>query len=163
MNLSSTYTFKAPRHVVWDLLIDPTVVADCLPGCESLEPSGEDSYTAVLLVGIASITGRYNARVTLADKVEPESYRLVVDAKGRPGFVPRRGAGRTDRRHRRPDRGQRRRSRTDWWRDRQGRAAARRHGGQDDDGPFLRLPVQEGNCGILVAWRHDVPRSAQRC
>ncbi len=87
MNLSSTYTFKAPRQVVWDLLIDPTVVADCLPGCESLEPSGEDSYTAVLMVGIASITGRYNARVTLADKAEPESYRLVVDAKGRPGFV----------------------------------------------------------------------------
>ena len=87
MNLSSTYTFKAPRQVVWDLLIDPTVVAECLPGCESLEPSGEDSYTAVLMVGIASITGRYNARVTLADKAEPESYRLVVDAKGRPGFV----------------------------------------------------------------------------
>ncbi len=87
MNLSSTYTFKAPRQVVWDLLIDPTVVADCLPGCESLEPSGEDSYTAVLMVGIASITGRYNARVTLSDQAEPESYRLVVDAKGRPGFV----------------------------------------------------------------------------
>ena len=87
MNLSSTYTFQAPRQVVWDLLIDPTVVAECLPGCESLEPSGEDTYTAVLMVGIASITGRYDARVTLADKAEPESYRLVVDAKGRPGFV----------------------------------------------------------------------------
>ena len=87
MELSSTYTFNAPRQVVWDLLIDPAVVADCLPGCESLEPTGDDSYAAVLMVGIASITGRYEARVTLADKVEPESYRLVVDAKGRPGFV----------------------------------------------------------------------------
>jgi carbon monoxide dehydrogenase subunit G len=87
MELSSTYTFNAPRQVVWDLLIDPAVVAACLPGCESLEPTGDDSYTAVLTVGIASITGQYKARVTLADRVEPESYRLVVDAKGRPGFV----------------------------------------------------------------------------
>ncbi len=54
---------------------------------ELVVDSGETSYTAVLMVGIASITGRYDARVTLADRVEPESYRLVVDAKGRPGFV----------------------------------------------------------------------------
>ncbi len=87
MQLSSTYTFDAPRQIVWDLLIDPAAVADCLPGCESLEPTGDDSYTAILLVGIASVTGRYEARVTIADKVRPESYRLIVDGKGRPGFV----------------------------------------------------------------------------
>ena len=117
---------------------------------ELVVDSGETSYTAVLMVGIASITGRYDARVTLADRVEPESYRLVVDAKGRPGFV--RGeahiklADGTD--------GQTvvsvRWSRTDRWHDRQGRTTARGHGRQDHDGPLLRLPVEQGICGILV-------------
>ena len=87
MNLSSTYTFDAPRQTVWNLLTDPTVVADCLPGCESLVPAGDDSYTAVLNVGIASVTGRYEGRVRITDQEPPERYRLVVDGKGRPGFV----------------------------------------------------------------------------
>lgn len=87
MELSSTYTFDAPRDKVWALLIDPDVVAACLPGCESLEPTGDDSYRATLTVGIAAISGRYEGNVTIADQEAPASYRLVVDGTGRAGFV----------------------------------------------------------------------------
>ena len=90
MNLSATYTFGAPRQAVWDRLIDPTVVAACLPGCESLEPvdAGEgDTYHAVLTIGVATISGRYEATVVIADKQEPSSYRLVVKGRGKAGFA----------------------------------------------------------------------------
>ena len=87
MNLSSSYTFGAPRQAVWTLLNDPAVIADCLPGCESLEPRGNGSFHAVLTVGVAAISGRYEGTVTMADRHEPSSYRLVVDGTGRAGFV----------------------------------------------------------------------------
>ena len=87
MNLSATYTFDAPRQAVWDLLIDPTVVADCMPGCETFEPTGEDTYRATLTVGVGAITGRYEGTVAIVDKQAPSSYRLIVDGTGRAGFA----------------------------------------------------------------------------
>ncbi|MEO7157493.1 MAG: SRPBCC domain-containing protein, partial [Vicinamibacterales bacterium] len=38
-------------------------------------------------IGMAAITGKYEGIVTIADQVEPTSYRLKVEGQGRPGFV----------------------------------------------------------------------------
>ena len=65
MDLSATYTFDAPRQLVWELLVDPLVIAACLPGCESLEPVGGDSYHVALTIGVAAITGRYEGTVEI--------------------------------------------------------------------------------------------------
>ena len=87
MDVSATYTIDAPRERVWVALIDPTVVADCLPGCESLEPVGEDIYRAVLTMGVAAINGRFAGTVAIVDKQSPSRYRLVVDGSGTTGFA----------------------------------------------------------------------------
>ena len=87
MDLKATYAFDAPPQTVWNLLIDPRVVAACLPGCESMESVGEDEYRAVLTMGVAAVSGRYEGTVRMADKQPPSSYRLIVDGQGRPGFV----------------------------------------------------------------------------
>ena len=87
MEVAATYTFDAPRQRVWDLLVDPEVIAGCLPGCETLEPTGEDAYRATLTIGIAAVTGRYEGTVRMTDKNEPAGYTLVVEGRGKPGFV----------------------------------------------------------------------------
>ena len=87
MEVSATYRFDAPRRQVWDLLIDPDVIAACLPGCESMEATGPDTYRATLTIGVAAITGRYQGTVRIADKEEPASYTLEVEGKGKPGFL----------------------------------------------------------------------------
>ena len=87
MDVSAAYTFEAPREQVWALLTDPTVIAGCLPGCESMEPAGDNTYTVILTIGIAAITGRYEGTVQMTDMREPETYTLVVEGQGKPGFV----------------------------------------------------------------------------
>ena len=87
MNVQGPYTFNAPATKVWDLLIAPETVAQCLPGCEKLEPLGDDRYQATLKIGIAAISGRYQGTVALMDRQPPNSYRLLVDGSGTPGFV----------------------------------------------------------------------------
>ena len=87
MEVSATYAFDAPRQQVWELLIDPQVIAGCLPGCEAMEPTGDDTWRAILTIGIAAITGRYEGTVRMRDKNEPAGYTLVVEGKGKPGFV----------------------------------------------------------------------------
>ena len=87
MDISGTYTFDAPPDRVWALLMDPAVISSCIPGCDSFEPSGENSYRARLTVALAAITGTYEGTVTLTEQVPPSSYRLIAEGQGRPGFV----------------------------------------------------------------------------
>jgi carbon monoxide dehydrogenase subunit G len=87
MDVSASYAFAATPDQVWKLLNDPDVVASCLPGCERLEPIGDEHYKAELNLAIAAVTGRYTGTVALLDKRPPHSYRLVVQGKGSPGFV----------------------------------------------------------------------------
>lgn len=89
MDLSAEYTFDAPRQKVWDLLVDPTMVAGCLPGCDALVPvEGEiDTYRATLTIGVAAISGRYEGTVAIRDQQAPERLRLVVDGRGKAGVA----------------------------------------------------------------------------
>jgi carbon monoxide dehydrogenase subunit G len=87
MDLEGTYTFDAPPQAVWDVLMDTTAIAACIPGCEGLEPLGEDRYRATLRVALAAVTGTYQGTVAMTDKRPPESYRLIIEGQGRPGFV----------------------------------------------------------------------------
>ena len=87
MDVSGSYSFAAAPDAVWKLLVDPDVIATCLPGCDRLEAIGEDRYRAALTLAVASIGGSYAGTVSLLDKKPPHSYRLVVEGSGRPGFV----------------------------------------------------------------------------
>jgi carbon monoxide dehydrogenase subunit G len=87
MDITGTYTFPAPPEKVWALMMDTAAIASCIPGCERLDPDGVDRYKAAITVGMAAITGKYEGIVTIADKVEPTSYTLMVEGQGRPGFV----------------------------------------------------------------------------
>ena len=92
MHIQNSYTFDAPPRAVWDLLVDIDAVAACLPGCESMDPVGENTYRVVLTMGIAAITGRYEGTIEMTDLEPPNSYRLVVEGRGTPGFVTGGGA-----------------------------------------------------------------------
>ena len=68
-------------------MMDPAAIASCIPGCERLEPAGDDRYRAAITIGMAAITGKYEGTVVISNKVAPSSYTLSVEGQGRPGFV----------------------------------------------------------------------------
>ncbi|HET9830083.1 MAG TPA: carbon monoxide dehydrogenase subunit G [Vicinamibacterales bacterium] len=87
MDVTGSYTFAASPDAVWKALTDPVVIAACLPGCDRLEPLGEDKYSAAMTLAVAAVTGNYTGTVSMLDKNPPHSYRLVVEGSGKPGFV----------------------------------------------------------------------------
>ena len=91
MKVEGSYSFGAGRQQVWDALMSPDVLAGCIPGCQRLDPTGDDTYEMALKVGVAAITGTYKGTVSIVDKAGQESYRMVVEGKGMAGGV--RGEG----------------------------------------------------------------------
>ena len=82
MELSGDHTFAAPRERVWQFLLDPETLRQCLPGCERLDEVGPDEYEATMKIGVAAIRGTYQGRVKITDKQEPASYAMSVEGKG---------------------------------------------------------------------------------
>jgi uncharacterized protein len=87
MQLTATYTFAAPPARVWDVLMDTTAIAGCVPGCQELTPLGNDRFRAKMAVVVAAVTGNFDATIELADKAPPSGYTLHVDGQSRAGFV----------------------------------------------------------------------------
>lgn len=94
MKLEGTQTLHALRSRVYQALVDPEVLKRCIPGCESLELTGENSYATTIRAGVGSIKGIFNGSVRLEDMRPPEHYRIVVDGKGTVGFL--KGSGDLD-------------------------------------------------------------------
>jgi carbon monoxide dehydrogenase subunit G len=87
MRLEGSYEMPAPRAAVWAALLDPDRLRQAIPGCETLEPVGEDEYRAIMKVGIAAVRGTFEGKVRLADRAAAESYRMRVEGRGPAGFV----------------------------------------------------------------------------
>src|SRR6266581_995995 len=84
---TATYTVPGTRDKVFTLITDPAVLQRCIQGCETMERTSEDNYNAHLKIGIAGLKGSYVGKVQLQDKHVPESYKLLMEGKGGPGFV----------------------------------------------------------------------------
>jgi uncharacterized protein len=92
MQIKGAYTFQAPRPAVWEALMDPTVLAQALPGGEKLERVGDNQYKAAMNVRVGPVQGKFDGKVELS-AIEPlEGYRMKVNGSGPAGFVDGEGA-----------------------------------------------------------------------
>jgi carbon monoxide dehydrogenase subunit G len=87
MKVEGSHTIAAPRERVWEMLLDPAVLERTLPGCEKLEPDGENQFRVSAKIGLAAVRGAYTGTVRLTDLDPPQACTLVLEGKGGPGFL----------------------------------------------------------------------------
>ncbi len=66
---------------------DPVILAKAIPGCQALEKSGDNEYRLKMKMALASLSGAFDGKVTLADPIPPESFRMIVEGVGKIGFM----------------------------------------------------------------------------
>ena len=87
MNLDGSAILHADPDRVWSVITDPAVLARTIPGCESLEKTGDDEYKMNVSVGVGAIRGTYAGEVKLSDQQRPSSYVMHASGAGGPGNV----------------------------------------------------------------------------
>ena len=89
MGLELRYQAQLPGspEQVWELLLDPTTLQRCLPGCQRLDAAGEGVFEATLELGVGPVRGSYSGRVTLADLERPGRLRMRVEGGAGPTRV----------------------------------------------------------------------------
>lgn len=87
MKIEGQHTISAPRDDVWAALNDPEVLSKSIPGGQELVETGENQYRAKMKIRVGPVQGLFDGNVKLSDIKAPESYHILVDGRGAPGFV----------------------------------------------------------------------------
>jgi carbon monoxide dehydrogenase subunit G len=87
VKIAGTCTVPAAQERAYALLQDPGVLARCMPGCEGLDRIGDNEYAMRMKMVLASISGKFEGKVRIADASPPDSFRLIVEGTGKIGFM----------------------------------------------------------------------------
>lgn len=87
MKIAGAQTLPMPRERAYQVLQDPAMLAKCMPGCESLDRIGDNEYQMKMKMVLAAVSGQFDGKVRIADPNPPESFKLIVEGKGKIGFM----------------------------------------------------------------------------
>lgn len=82
MKISGTYRFDAAPERVWNALLDPEVVRECIPGVQDMQVVTPDSYRVEVGVKVGVFSGSLNGTLEVFDKQPISSYRMSVRGAG---------------------------------------------------------------------------------
>ncbi len=91
MKVDGSYTFNTDRETVWNAMLSPDVLSGCIPGSEKFVSTGPESYDIAMRIKIAAMTGNYTGKITIRNRVDLQSYTMIVEGTGKSGTV--RGEG----------------------------------------------------------------------
>jgi len=82
MEMQASRPLAASQSQAWEALNDPEVLKLCIPGCEKIEPTGENQYSVAMALKIGPVSAKFAGKITLSDIVPPESYTIAFDGSG---------------------------------------------------------------------------------
>jgi len=89
MDVAGSFIVEAPQVKVWELIRDPAIVAQCVPGCSSIEMIDPTSYKAAVKIGLGPLKMVFNIVVEVVEEVAPETVisKTSGEEGGRASFV----------------------------------------------------------------------------
>lgn len=82
MDMTGSRRIEAPRERVWEALNDPAMLQASIPGCESVERTGPDSFQAKVAVRIGPMSAKFGGKVTLTNINPPAGYTITGEGSG---------------------------------------------------------------------------------
>lgn len=82
MEMSGERRIPAPRQRVWEALNDPEVLRASIPGCESVEKTGDDQFSARVAVKVGPMAAKFTGKVRLENLEPPRAYTIVGEGSG---------------------------------------------------------------------------------
>lgn len=92
MQLSDFRDIKADPATVWAAILNPDVLKECVPGCESMTGSPEEGFEAVVTQKVGPVKATFKGAVSISDRVEGQSLKITGEGKGGPAGFAKGGA-----------------------------------------------------------------------
>ena len=82
MKLQGNYLFSVSPERLWDALLDPSLVRECIPGIKTFAPLSPDSYRVEIGLRVGIVSATYKGTMEITEKVAPSSYSIIVRGAG---------------------------------------------------------------------------------
>lgn len=82
MQLADTRIIKASPDVVWNAILNPEVLKQCVPGCESMTGSVEAGFEATVKQKIGPVSATFGGMVKLSDIEVGRAVTISGEGKG---------------------------------------------------------------------------------
>ena len=82
MEMTGEQLVPAPQKTVWDSLNDPAVLKACVPGCESIERTGDNEYLVQMVARVGPVSAKFRGKLILSDIKPPTSYSITFEGQG---------------------------------------------------------------------------------
>jgi carbon monoxide dehydrogenase subunit G len=92
MQLSDFREIKADPATVWAAILNPDVLKDCVPGCESMTGDAETGFEAVVTQKVGPVKATFKGAVSISDRIEGKSLKISGEGKGGPAGYAKGGA-----------------------------------------------------------------------
>jgi len=87
MKLNGSHKFKATSWQVFNAILNPAVLKECIPGCNSIEYLDPFRIQANITTPLPGLKGPYGAVIRIAQRQEPNVLVLEVNRKGTGGSI----------------------------------------------------------------------------
>ncbi len=82
MDMQGSRQLAITQQQAWDALNDPAVLKACIPGCDKVEPTGENQYAIGMALKIGPVSAKFAGKIVLSEIVPPTSYTLNFEGQG---------------------------------------------------------------------------------
>ena len=82
MEMSGEQLIPATQAQTWAALNDPEILKACVPGCESIEKTGENEYEVRMTARIGPVSAKFKGKLALSDLDPPNSYSIAFEGQG---------------------------------------------------------------------------------
>lgn len=82
MQLTNTQTLPVGQAQAWEALNDISLLQSAIPGCESITPTGDNQYEALVTAAIGPVKAKFKGKLRLENLQPPTSYTLAFEGQG---------------------------------------------------------------------------------
>ncbi|MCC2095402.1 MAG: carbon monoxide dehydrogenase subunit G [Hyphomicrobiales bacterium] len=82
MTMHGEVQLPASRETVWEKLNDPEVLKQCIPGCQALEKTSENAFSATAKIRVGPVSATFKGNVELSDLDPPNGYKISGQGEG---------------------------------------------------------------------------------
>jgi carbon monoxide dehydrogenase subunit G len=82
MEMSAEQLIPASQQQTWEALNDPAMLKQCVPGCEAIDPIGENQYQVLMVARVGPVSAKFKGKLTISDIQPPSSYSIAFEGQG---------------------------------------------------------------------------------
>jgi carbon monoxide dehydrogenase subunit G len=85
MQLRGNHVINASPEIIWNMLIDPDILASIVPGIEKIEKTGDNTFKSTVVIKLGPVNSSFTGSLQMDDLEKDKGFTLKVQQNSKVG------------------------------------------------------------------------------